>query len=95
MRKALSNLLSGRKNQGFMYFCPYTNHFLGRHGYKMFDGNFPCKDREDAIAIFLDLMAAGELKSHTRGLIIYGGAPAIEKITLKEIEVETKKQSGR
>jgi hypothetical protein len=89
-------LLAGEKKEGYMYFCPYSNHFLGHHGYKKFDGNFPCKDRADAIAIFLDLVVTGELKPNTAGIIVHGGDPVIEKITLRELEAEAKKkQSGK
>ena len=92
MRQALNNLLGGRK-KGQMYFCPYSNHVAGGHGYKVFDGHFPCKDKSDAIAIFGELMDKKELLPNTAGMTIWGGNPSIEQVSIKEIRAALEKQS--
>jgi hypothetical protein len=93
MRNALQSLLGGKK-KGQLYFTPYSNHLLGHHGYKVFDGHFPCKDKDNAISIFGDLLANGDLLPNTAGMTIWGGNPAIEQVSIKEIRAALDKKQG-
>lgn len=90
MRQALNNLLGGKK-KGQMYFMPYSNHVAGGHGYKVFDGCFPCKDKDDAIVIFKDLLVEEELLPNIAGMTILGGSPIIEQVPIKEIRAALEK----